>query len=151
MNECITLEFQPNRAYSSLTMQLLSLKYWSTYFWTPDTFGRVRVWGKTMPGSVLLECHSFKSCKLHFQIFNAIGQVLFQFSKFLCSTVYLLPVISKTWMLVGWCGILSLTNTDGSIPVFKTLSGKVFHQTLSRLARRVWGSRLKVSMVQADN
>ena len=30
----------------------------------------------------------FKSCLLHFQIFNAIGQVLLQFSKFLHSTVY---------------------------------------------------------------
>ena len=43
----------------------------------------------------------FKFCKLPFQIFNAIGQVLLQFSKFLCSTVYLLSVISRTRTLVG--------------------------------------------------
>ena len=27
--------------------------------WTPDPSGRARVWGITLPGSVLLECHGF--------------------------------------------------------------------------------------------
>ena len=41
------------------------------------------------------------SANFLFQIFNAIGQVLLQFSKFLCSTVYSLPAISLTRILVG--------------------------------------------------
>ena len=43
---------------------------------------------------------------------------------FLCSTVYSLPAIGRTRTLVGWCGILSVINTDGSIPTLKTLPGK---------------------------
>ena len=54
------------------------------------------------------------------------------------STIYSLPVISRTRMLVDACGILSLINTDGSIPALKTLQGKIFHQTLHRAARRFW-------------
>ena len=49
--------------------------------------------------------------KLLFQIFNMIGLLLLQFSKFLCSTVYLLPVISLTRTLIGWTDTLSLINT----------------------------------------
>ena len=190
--------------------------HWSILVWTQHTSGHVRVWRKTMPGSVLLECHSFYFLWTSISDFQRIGHVLFQFSKFLCSTVYLLsvasqlasaymekkvicyqllrlennlptfrlnapassgqkwrgvkqvifrsqklvidnllfhvyllPVISRTWMLVDWCGILSLINIDGSIPVLQILSGKAFHQTLSCSTRRVWGSRLKVST--ADN
>ena len=66
------------------------------------------------------------SANFRFQIFNAIGQVLLWFSKFLYSTVYSLPVISLTRMRVGSSDFLSLINTDGSIPVLKTLPGKVF-------------------------
>jgi len=67
-----------------------------------------------------------------FQIFNVIGQALPQYSKFLCSTVYLLPVINWTRTLVGWSDVRSLINTDGGIPALKTLPGKVFPQTLPR-------------------
>ena len=72
------------------------------------------------------------SANFLFQIFNVIGRVLLQFSKFLCSTVYSLPVINQTWMLVGWSDVHSLINTDGGIPALKTLPGKVFPQTLPR-------------------
>jgi len=72
------------------------------------------------------------SANFLFQIFNAIGQVLLWFSKFLCSTIYSLPV-SLTQMLVGWSNFLSLINTDGSIPILlKTHPGKVFPQTFPR-------------------
>ena len=57
------------------------------------------------------------SANFLFQIFNMIGQVLLWFSKFLCCTVYLLPIISQTQMLVGWSDVLSLINTDGTILV----------------------------------
>jgi len=80
------------------------------------------------------------SANFLFQIFNMIGQVLLQFLKFLCSTIYSLPVINRTRMLVGWSDVCSLINTDDSIPVLKMLPGKVFPQTLySRLGL---GSRL---------
>ena len=72
------------------------------------------------------------SANFLFQIFNAIGQALLQFSKFLCSTVYSLPVISLTRTLVGWSDVPSLINAHGSIPALKTLPGKVFPQTLPR-------------------
>ena len=71
-----------------------------------------------------------------FQIFNAIGQVLLQFSKFLCSTV-LHTVISLTRTLVGWSDGPSLLNTDGSIPALKTLPGEDFPRPF--LAGWVWG------------
>jgi len=53
-------------------------------------------------------------------------------SKFQCSTIYLLPVVSLSQTLVGWSDVLSLINTDGSILSLKTLPGKVFPQTLPR-------------------
>jgi len=77
-----------------------------------------------------------------FQIFNVMGQALLQYSKFLCSTVYSLPIINWTWMLVGWSDVRSLINTDSSIPALKTLPGEVFPQTLPR--RLGLGSRLYV-------
>ena len=61
--------------------------------WTPDSSGHARVWGKTFPGSVLLELKN--SANFIFQIFNTIGTT--PISKFLYSTVYLLSVgISNT-------------------------------------------------------
>jgi len=95
---------------------------------------RGRVWGITLLGSDLLECHGLSNSATNFlfQIFNAIGQALLQFSKFLCSTVYSLPVIGVTWTLVGWSDVRSLISTDSSIPALKTLPGKVFPQTLPR-------------------
>ena len=41
--------------------------------------------------------------------------------------------------LKHWLVILSLINTDGSIPALKTLPSKVFYQTLPCMTRRVWG------------
>ena len=70
------------------------------------------------------------SANFLFQIFNTIGPLLLQFSKFLCSTVYLFPVISRTRTLVGWIDVLSLINTTGSIQTVKTLPGIVYCQTL---------------------
>ena len=108
---------------------LLSSYLLSTLDPRPNPQGRV--WGITLLGSVLLECHSLSnSANFLFQIFNAIGQVLLQFSKFLCSIVYSLPVISLTRTLVGWSDVRFLINTDGSISVLKTLPSKVFLQTL---------------------
>ena len=82
-----------------------------------------------------------------FQIFNVMGQALLHYSKFLCSTVYSLPVINWTRMLVGWSDVHSLINTDSSIPALKTLPGKVFPQTLP--CRLGLGSRLYVYGVPA--
>jgi len=92
---------------------------------------------------------SLNSATFLFQISNAIGstiygQILLQFSKFLCSTVCSLPVISLTRTLVGWSDVRSLINTDGSIPALKTLPGKVFSQTLPRGLGL--GSRLSTSV-----
>jgi len=70
------------------------------------------------------------SANFLFQIFNVIGPLLLQFSKCLCSTVYLLAVISRTRTLIGWTDVLSLINTYGSIPTVKTLPGIVICQTL---------------------
>lgn len=69
--------------------------------WTPDLSGCVRVWGKTLSRNVMQEYNSF--FKLSSQVFKSCDcQILIQFSKFLCqSTVYLLPVINRTQMLVG--------------------------------------------------
>ena len=53
---------------------------------------------------------------------------------FLCSTVYSLPGVGRTWTLVDWHGILSLINNDGGTPTPNTLSGKV----IPRAARRFW-------------
>ena len=41
------------------------------------------------------------SANFLFQMINTIGQIQLRFSKFLCSNVYSLPVISLTQMLVG--------------------------------------------------
>jgi len=41
------------------------------------------------------------SANFLFQILNEIGQVLLHFSNFFCFTLYLLPVISLSQMLVG--------------------------------------------------
>ena len=70
------------------------------------------------------------SANFLFQIINMIGPLLFQFSKFWCSTVYSLPVISRTRTLIGWTDVLSLINTTGSILTVKTLPGIVICQTL---------------------
>ena len=87
--------------------------HWSILVWTQHTSGHVRVWRKTMPGSVLLECHSFYfliSFELWFQIFNAIGHVLFQFSKFLCSVLYIYFQWLLSWLLHTWKRRSSVTN-----------------------------------------
>ena len=74
-----------------------------------------------------------------FQIFNAVNPSgTIPISKALCFTVYSLPLISRTGILVGWTGGLSLINTNGSIPALKTLLGKVFPQTLPCTARKAW-------------
>ena len=64
-----------------------------------------------------------------FQLFNTIGQVLLCFSMF-----YHIRFLSlfKLKRLVGWSDVLSLVNTDSSIPALKTLPGKIFPQTLPR-------------------
>ena len=87
-----------------------------------------RAWGINLLRSVVLECPVFKFCKLPFQIFNAIGQVLLQFSKFLISS---LPVIVELKTQVGWCGWRQHL-------ALKTPLGKVFPQILPHTARRVW-------------
>ena len=78
----------------------------------------------TLLGSVLLKCHSFKSCKLRSQIFNTIGQVLLHF--YVLPYIHFLPLVE----LECWCGILSLINTDGSLPMLN-VPGKV----IPRMAR----------------
>jgi len=89
--------------------------------------------GNNLARSCPAGIHRFlNSANFRFQIFNMIGPLLLQFSKFVCSTVYLFPVISRTRTLVGWTDILSLINTSGSIPTVKTLPGIVICQTLSR-------------------
>ena len=50
--------------------------------------------------------------------------------------IYSLPVISGTWILVGWCGVLSLIDTDSKIPVLKTLPGG--QKGLRSWLSRVW-------------
>ena len=50
--------------------------------------------------------------------------------------IYSLPVISGTRILVGWCGVLSLIDTDGTIPVLKTLLGD--QKGLRSWLSRVW-------------
>ena len=77
----------------------------------------------------------FKSCKLPFQPFGVIGQVLLQFSKFLCSTVYSLLSLAE---LERWLADLAFFNTNGSIPALKTLPDKVISQTLPIATRRFW-------------
>ena len=107
----------PLEGMLSVTWQIIPFLVWITY----RSFCSVA----RMPVSLNL-------ANFLFQIFNTIGQVLLQFSKFLCSTVYSLPVISLTWTLAGWNDVCSLINTDGSIPALKTLPGKVFALTLPR-------------------
>jgi len=68
--------------------------------------------------------------KLLFQIFNTIGPLLHQFSKFLCIQYICFLSFSRTRTLIGWTGVLSLINTCGSIPTVKTLLGIVIFQTL---------------------
>ena len=64
-----------------------------------------RVWRKGLGNNLALKCLAgmpwFLTLANFFQMFNAIGQIPLQFSKFLCSTVYSLPVISWTRTLVG--------------------------------------------------
>ena len=64
--------------------------------WTPDPTWNNLAW-KCLAGMPRL----LNSANLLFQISNVIGQVLLQFSKFLCSTVHSLPVINRTRTLVG--------------------------------------------------
>jgi len=79
------------------------------------------------------------SANFPFQIFNTIGQALLQSSKFLFDHIY--PFIT-TWTLVGWCGVLSLINTDSSIPALKTLPGQGFSPDPSCSCQNGLGSRL---------
>ena len=67
---------------------------------------RGRVWGKTLLGSALLECHGLWIQQTSsFRIFNAICQVILQFSTFLCSTVYSLPAChsNSNAIWLKWC------------------------------------------------
>ena len=123
----------------------LSLKLWQSC-WRWSKFGiristlHVITWGIALgprfccPGeegygeqillkSVLLEYHN--PC---LQILKRIGrvQVPFQFLSCFFFTVYSLPVITKAWTLVDWCGIYSLNTTNSSILVPKTLPDMVF-------------------------
>ena len=66
----------------------------------------------------------YKSCKLPLQIFNMIGQILLQFSKFLLYIHFLYLVELERW-LTGVAFFPSSTRTDGSIPALKTFPGKV--------------------------
>jgi len=112
--------------------------------------GRIS-WNCTLTSTVcatdvfMLECHGFWIQQIsHFKSSTAIGQILQQFSKYLCSTVYPLPVISLTETLVGWSD-LTLINTVSCIQVLKTLLGKVFQTLPHGLGL---GSRLSHSMVK---
>ena len=73
--------------------------------WTPDPTCEEGL-GINLAQKCLAGMTQFlNSANFLFQIFNAIGQVLLWFSTFLCSTVYSLPVISLTQMLVGWSDV----------------------------------------------
>jgi len=86
------------------------------------------------------------SANFLFQIFNrdwSDATTIFKMSMFYSITTSCHYGLTRT--LVGWSD-LSLINTDSSIPVFKTLLGKVFPQTLPHgLGLR---SRLSHSMVK---
>ena len=64
-------------------------------------------------------------------VFNAIGQYYSNFQH-----LYVLPYIHFLSLAnAGWLKcVLSLINTNGSIPTLKTLPGKVIPQTLPRAA-----------------
>ena len=62
----------------------------------------------------------FNPAKCVFRSSNIVCQALLQFSNLSCSAVYSFPVISRTWILVGWCGVLYLINTDYSISVINS-------------------------------
>ena len=81
--------------------------------WTLDPSGSAR---KGLGNNLARKCPMvFKFCKLHFQIFNVIGQVLLQFSNFLCSTVYSLPVIRRTQTLVAWNAFFSSSTPTATL------------------------------------
>ena len=61
------------------------------------------------------------------------------YSNVQCSTIYSLPVISRTQTLVGWSGGLPLVNTDGKHSSAQDASGQDSPQTLVHVATRVWG------------
>ena len=72
---------------------LLSLPIQSEVVWTPDPTHTRKDLGNNLARKYPARMPQFlNSANFLFQIFSAIGQVLLQFSKFPCSTVYLLPV-----------------------------------------------------------
>ena len=72
-------------------------------FWTPDPTRKEGSGKYNLARKCPVGMSQFlNSANFLFQIFNAIGQVLLRFSKFLCYTVYSLPVIGLTRMLHGW-------------------------------------------------
>ena len=81
-----------------------------------------------------------KSITLPFQI-QRDWTVLLQYSKFQCSTIFSLSVISKTQTLVGLCAFRSLINTNDSIPALKTLCAR-FSPDSSSCDQKGLGARL---------
>jgi len=118
--------------HSSRTMNARTLHLWVFLVSFPDPPRKEEgSEKKTLLGAVQLECHGFWIQQTSsFRSSTWLVPLLLQFSKFLCSTVYLLPVISWTRTLIGWTDVLSLINTCGSIPTIKTLPGIVICQTL---------------------
>ena len=121
---------------------LLVLDYW--YGWGQDktsqhvslvprpTLQGRRVWEITLLGAVQLECHGFWIQQT--SSFRSSKWLVFYYSNFqnfyVLPYIILLPVISRTWMLIGWTDVLSLINTSGSIPTVKTLPSLVIYLTL---------------------
>ena len=114
---------------------LLVLDYW--YGWGQDktsqhvslvprpTLQGRRVWEITLLGAVQLECHGFWIQQTPLSDLQHDWSFTTPIFKISTSTVYLLPVISRTQTLIGWTDVLSLINTCGSIPTVKTPPGIV--------------------------
>jgi len=90
---------------------------------------RGRVWEITFLGSVLLECHGLlNSANYLFQIFNAIGQALLQFSNF-----YVLPYIcflSLVYLKRWLAEVMFVPSSTLTVAFPRSRHFRVFPQTL---------------------
>ena len=109
-----------------------------TSYMDPDPSGHAWgwIWGITLFGKCLAGMPWFSDLA---NFVNTIGQVLMQFSNFLCSTAYSLLFISRTQMVVGLCGILSSSTPTAAFHCSRHFRARFFTRPYgSEVQRRLW-------------
>ena len=119
-----------------VTKLLEMIKVWHTYIHFTCNYMRDcirpqillsrwgRVWGTNLAQKCPIGIPQSLSSNLE-ENWSGTGTIPISFM-FFFFTVYSLPVITKAWTLVDWCGIYSLNTTNSSILLPKTLLDMVF-------------------------